>query len=248
MVVDQLPVRVDQLVQTVQQRAHLFQQRLAHRLGKRVDLEMSGGDVELDRSIIEALADPMTHMLRNAVDHGLEEPKGRAVLGKPEAGHISVRAYHERGRVVIEVQDDGRGIDPERVKEAAMARGAITREQAGSLSEKDAVALIFQPGLSTAKEISDVSGRGVGMDVVRTNIQNLGGQIEVASAIGEGISAELYDFLSAALQVEPIDRPASVAPLTGWAAPADPLPADLVDQQAVSEFDPTRGGSARKGV
>jgi two-component system chemotaxis sensor kinase CheA len=165
---------------------------IAHRLGKRVELEMTGGDVELDRSIIEALADPMTHMLRNAVDHGLEDPKGRAVLGKAESGHISVRAYHERGRVVIEVEDDGRGIDPERVKEAAMQRGAITREQAMSLSEKDAVALIFQPGLSTAKEVSDVSGRGVGMDVVRTNIQNLGGQIEVSSAIGEGTRLRIH--------------------------------------------------------
>ncbi|HTO70339.1 MAG TPA: chemotaxis protein CheA [Myxococcota bacterium] len=165
---------------------------IAHRLGKRVELEMTGADVELDRSIIEALADPMTHMLRNAVDHGLEDPKGRAVLGKPETGRVSVRAFHERGRVVIEVQDDGRGIDPERVKEAAVSRGAITRDQALSLSEKDAVALIFQPGLSTAKEISDVSGRGVGMDVVRTNIQNLGGQIEVSSAIGEGTRLRIH--------------------------------------------------------
>jgi len=165
---------------------------IAHRLGKRVELEMAGGDVELDRSIIEALADPMTHMLRNAVDHGLEDPKGRTVLGKPEIGRVNVRAYHERGRVVIEVQDDGRGIDPERVKEAAVTRGAITREQATQLSEKDAVALIFQPGLSTATEVSDVSGRGVGMDVVRTNIQNLGGQIEVSSAIGEGTRLRIH--------------------------------------------------------
>src|SRR5262245_19832441 len=165
---------------------------IAHRLGKRVELDMTGGDVELDRSIIDQLPDPMTHMLRNAVDHGLEEPKGRAVLGKPEVGRVAVRAYHERGRVVIEVQDDGRGIDPERVKEAAVSRGAISRDQALSLSEKDAVALIFQPGLSTAKEVSDVSGRGVGMDVVRTNIQNLGGQIEVASAIGEGTRLRIH--------------------------------------------------------
>ncbi|HTO07698.1 MAG TPA: chemotaxis protein CheA [Myxococcota bacterium] len=165
---------------------------IAHRLGKRVELEVTGGDVELDRSIIEALADPMTHMLRNAVDHGLEDPKGRTVLGKSEVGRVAVRAYHERGRVVIEVQDDGRGIDPERVKEAAVQRGAITRDQAQALSEKDAVALIFQPGLSTATEISDVSGRGVGMDVVRTNIQSLGGQIEVSSAIGEGTRLRIH--------------------------------------------------------
>jgi two-component system chemotaxis sensor kinase CheA len=165
---------------------------IAHKLGKKVELETTGGDVELDRSIIEALADPMTHMLRNALDHGLEDPAGRNVLGKDETGRVWVRAYHERGRVVIEVQDDGRGIDPERVKESAVARGAITREQAYALSEQDAVHLIFQPGLSTASQVSDFSGRGVGMDVVRTNIQNLGGQIDVITAIGEGTTLRVH--------------------------------------------------------
>ena len=165
---------------------------MAQRLGKKVELETSGGDVELDRSIIESLADPMTHMLRNALDHGLEDPKGRAVLGKAETGRVIVRAYHERGRVVIEVEDDGRGIDPERVKESAVARGAISREQAAALSHKDAIQLVFQPGLSTAREISDFSGRGVGMDVVRTNIQNLGGQIDVVTAIGEGTNLRIH--------------------------------------------------------
>jgi two-component system chemotaxis sensor kinase CheA len=159
---------------------------MAQKLGKTVELETSGGHVELDRSIIESLADPMTHMLRNALDHGLEDPRGRAVLGKREAGRVWVHAYHERGRVVIEVKDDGRGIDPERVKESAVARGAISREQAAALSEKDAIQLIFRPGLSTVSEISDFSGRGVGMDVVRTNIQGLGGQIDVTTAIGVG--------------------------------------------------------------
>jgi hypothetical protein len=124
---------------------------IAREHGKRVELETSGGDVELDRSIIESIADPMTHMLRNALDHGLEDPQGRAVLGKSEVGRVWVSAYHECGRVVMEVRDDGRGIDPERVKESAIARGAITREQAALLSEKDAIALIFEPGFSTAK-------------------------------------------------------------------------------------------------
>ncbi len=165
---------------------------IAQRLGKRVELETSGGNVELDRSIIESIADPMTHMLRNALDHGLEDPQGRAVLGKSEIGRVWVRAYHECGRVVMEVRDDGRGIDPERVKESAIARGAISREQAALLSEKDAIALIFEPGLSTASEISDVSGRGVGMDVVRTNIQNLGGQVDVVTAIGEGTTLRIH--------------------------------------------------------
>jgi len=165
---------------------------IAQRLGKRVELETSGGDVELDRSIVESIADPMTHMLRNALDHGLEDPQGRAVLGKSEVGRVWVSAYHECGRVVIEVRDDGRGIDPERVKEAAIARGAISREQAAALSEKDAIALIFEPGLSTADEISDLSGRGVGLDVVRTNIHDLGGQIDVVTAIGEGTTLRIH--------------------------------------------------------
>jgi two-component system chemotaxis sensor kinase CheA len=165
---------------------------MAQRLAKKVELETSGGDVELDRSIIEALSDPMTHMLRNALDHGLEEPQGRAVLGKAETGRVWVRAYHEGGRVVIEVRDDGRGIDPERVKESAIARGAISREQATALSEKAAIQLIFEPGLSTVEEISDLSGRGVGMDVVRTNVQNLGGQIDIVTAIGEGTTLLIH--------------------------------------------------------
>ncbi len=165
---------------------------LAQKLGKKVELEVGGADVELDRSIIEALADPMTHMLRNALDHGLEDPQGRAVLGKPETGRVWVNAYHECGRVVIEVRDDGRGIDPERVKESAIERGAISAEQGATLSEKDAISLIFEPGLSTALEISNLSGRGVGMDVVRTNISNLGGQIDVMTAIGEGTTLRVH--------------------------------------------------------
>ncbi len=165
---------------------------LAQKLGKKVELEIGGADVELDRSIIEALADPMTHMLRNALDHGLEDPQGRAVLGKPETGRVWVRAFHECGRVMIEVRDDGRGIDPERVKDFAIARGAISEEQGATISEKDAISLIFEPGLSTAPEISNLSGRGVGMDVVRTNISNLGGQIDVVTAIGEGTTLRVH--------------------------------------------------------
>jgi two-component system chemotaxis sensor kinase CheA len=165
---------------------------IANKLGKQVELDLIGGDVELDRSIIEALADPMTHLLRNALDHGLEDPSGRATMGKPSTGCVRVRAYHERGRVVIEVQDDGRGIDPEKVKEAAIDRGAITREQASAYTDKDAILLVFHPGLSTAREVTDVSGRGVGMDVVRTNIQNLGGQIDVESAIGQGTTFRIH--------------------------------------------------------
>lgn len=165
---------------------------ISRKLEKKVELEAVGGDVEMDRTLIEALADPMTHLLRNSLDHGLEDPAARKALGKPDVGKIVVRAYHERGRVAIEVEDDGRGIDPEKVVNKAVERGAITREQAGGLGPKEAVNLIFHAGLSTAEEVSAVSGRGVGMDVVRSNIQNLGGQIDLDSSVGRGMKVTIH--------------------------------------------------------
>lgn len=165
---------------------------LAQKLDKRVDIELVGGDVELDRSIIEALADPLTHVIRNAVDHGIEIPGGRRAAGKADTGRVTVRAYHERGRVVIDVRDDGRGIDPERLKRSAIDRGLIPADAAAGLSDRDALALAFYAGLSTSADITDVSGRGVGMDVVRTNIQNLGGQVDLESAVGEGTAIRIH--------------------------------------------------------
>jgi two-component system chemotaxis sensor kinase CheA len=159
---------------------------LGRRLDKQVDLELVGGDVELDRSIVEALTDPLMHLLRNSLDHGIEGAEGRRLLGKPPRGRIRVSAAHERGRVVIEVRDDGSGIDPERVRAAALERGVIDREQAAALGEREALELIFRPGLSTADEVTDLSGRGVGLDVVKTNIEEFGGQIELETAMGEG--------------------------------------------------------------
>ena len=159
---------------------------LGHRLGKEVDLELVGGEIELDRSIIEALADPLTHLIRNSLDHGIEDSGGRGRLGKPERGRIRVTAFHERGRVVIEISDDGRGIDAERVRAAAVAHGVISEERAQVMDEREALDLIFCPGISTAHEVTSLSGRGVGLDVVKTNIEQLGGQVELETTAGEG--------------------------------------------------------------
>ena len=158
----------------------------ATKLSKEVDLEVSGTEVELDRSLIEALADPMTHLIRNAIDHGIETPAERVAAGKDSRGSLSVRAFHESGQVLIEIQDDGKGIDPQRLRQVAVDRGLHTPDQAAGLSDKEAINLIFHAGLSTAKQVTDISGRGVGMDVVRSNIKALGGQVEVESEVGVG--------------------------------------------------------------
>jgi two-component system chemotaxis sensor kinase CheA len=154
---------------------------IGRHLGKAAEVEIHGGDVELDRSLLEALTDPLTHLLRNALDHGFETASERARLGKPAVGRLALRALAEQGRVRIEVQDDGAGIDLAKVRAAALQRGVLTPEQASSLSERDALALIFSAGVSTAEGVSELSGRGVGLDVVRTNIERLGGQIDVES-------------------------------------------------------------------
>ena len=159
---------------------------LAGALGKEIDLEIRGKDVALDKSLIEALSDPLTHMVRNAVDHGVELPEERLRAGKKRHGTIVIDAHHEAGQVVVEISDDGHGIDAECIAQAAEARGLIARDQLQRMSLQDKTALIFLPGLSTAKQLTDVSGRGVGMDVVKTNLDRLGGKAEIISVIGKG--------------------------------------------------------------
>lgn len=159
---------------------------LAQRMGKDISLELSGGETELDRSVIEVLGDPLLHILRNSVDHGIESPEQREKAGKPRRGVVRVSARHQEGHIVVEIADDGKGIDTARVKAKAVERGLLTPEAAERMSEKDALSLIFASGLSTATEVSDVSGRGVGMDIVRSNIQKLGGLIDVDSEPGKG--------------------------------------------------------------
>jgi two-component system, chemotaxis family, sensor kinase CheA len=159
---------------------------LAASLNKDIQLEIRGKDVALDRSLIESLSDPLTHMVRNAVDHGVESPEDRVHAGKPRAGQITIEARHEAGQVVVEIADDGGGIDPERISKVALGKGLITAEKLDSLSAKDKTALIFLPGLSTNTQVSDISGRGVGMDVVKTNLDRLGGKVEITSIVGKG--------------------------------------------------------------
>ncbi|WP_122818434.1 chemotaxis protein CheA [Nocardioides pantholopis] len=164
---------------------------LGSALEKSVMLVMEGQDTELDRSLLESVKDPLTHLVRNAVDHGLEVPAERVAAGKPAEGVLTLRAYHEGGQVVVEVCDDGAGIDPARIAAKAVERGLRTQAQIDSMSQADVLQLIFLPGFSTAAAVTNVSGRGVGMDVVRTNIESMGGTIEVESVLGRGTTCRL---------------------------------------------------------
>ena len=164
---------------------------LGQSFGKQIELEMEGADTELDKTIIEAIKDPLTHIVRNSCDHGIEPPEERAAAGKPPKGTLSMRAYHEGGQVNIEISDDGRGINPQRLKDKALQSGALTAERAERLNEQELVNLIFLPGLSTAKEVTKVSGRGVGMDVVRTNIEKIGGSIDLQNRPGRGTTIKI---------------------------------------------------------
>ncbi|MFZ5806157.1 MAG: chemotaxis protein CheW [Verrucomicrobiota bacterium] len=164
---------------------------LSRKLEKEIDLKISGEDVELDRSIIEALADPLTHLIRNSVDHGIEMPSERERLGKRRMGTVQLIASHVGGQVLIEIIDDGKGIDPERMKRKAVEKKVLKVEEAERMSDRQAMNLIFLPGFSTAEAVSDLSGRGVGMDVVRTNIENVGGSVELDSQVGKGTRVSL---------------------------------------------------------
>jgi len=159
---------------------------LAHGVGKQARIEMEGEDTELDRTIIEAIKDPLTHLVRNAVDHGIETPERRVAVGKPAEGRILLRAYHEGGHVNIEMADDGAGMDPDRIRAKAVEKGLLSVDAAARLSDREAINLIFAPGFSTAEQVTNVSGRGVGMDVVKTNIEQIGGSIDVAAELGRG--------------------------------------------------------------
>jgi two-component system chemotaxis sensor kinase CheA len=158
---------------------------------REVTLELSGGDTELDRSLLEAVKDPLTHLVRNAVDHGIESAEDRVAAGKGPKGVLALRAYHASGQVVVEVADDGRGIDPEKIGAKAVQKGLRTVDQVASMGQADLLQLLFLPGFSTAEVVSNVSGRGVGMDVVRTKIESIGGAVEVDSVVGRGTTWRL---------------------------------------------------------
>jgi two-component system, chemotaxis family, sensor kinase CheA len=164
---------------------------LTHTLGRRVRLEMEGQDTELDKSLLEAIKDPLTHAVRNALDHGIEPPDARAAKGKNPEGTLCLRAAQQGSHVVIEVSDDGAGIAVERIRQKAIERGLVTAERAAQQSERELLQLIFVPGFSTAAAVTNVSGRGVGMDVVRTNVEKIGGKVELESRPGKGTTLRL---------------------------------------------------------
>jgi two-component system chemotaxis sensor kinase CheA len=173
---------------------------VARRVGKQVEVEVKGAEIELDRAILEELSDPVLHLLRNAVDHGIEAPHLRLLAGKPATGRVTVHARRERDRVILEVADDGKGLDPAKLRAAAVARGATTREQADQLGDRDALLLACLPGISTAEVVTDVSGRGVGLDAVKRTVEAVGGTLEIESAPGAGARITLRLPLTVAVQ------------------------------------------------
>ncbi|PIE62886.1 MAG: hybrid sensor histidine kinase/response regulator [Desulfobacter postgatei] len=164
---------------------------LSHQLGKSIELEIEGKDVELDKTILESINDPLTHLVRNSVDHGIETPMERKQMGKNGTGKIILKAFHDAGQVNIVISDDGRGMDPDKISASAISKGLISASRVEEMSDKQKTELIFLPGFSTAKEVTDVSGRGVGMDVVVTNIEALGGIIELDSTPGQGTDIQI---------------------------------------------------------
>jgi two-component system chemotaxis sensor kinase CheA len=158
-------------------------------MGKPAELDIRGEETEIDRNIVEELADPLMHMMRNSLDHGIEGPEARAAAGKHPMAHIGLRAFHQAGHIVIEISDDGRGLDPERILAKALEKGLVANT--GKLSEDEIFHLIFEPGFSTAERVTDVSGRGVGMDVVRRKILMLRGHIAIQSRLGQGATFTL---------------------------------------------------------
>ena len=159
---------------------------LARQQNKQIDLIIEGEETELDKTVLEQMYDPLVHLLRNAVDHGIESPEIREKLGKPSAGRIWLLSRHEKGGVLIEVADDGGGIDPEKIREVAVCKGLLTQEEARLMSDDLAIRFMFTPGFSTSVKVSEISGRGVGMDVVRENVQRLRGVLDVKTAVGKG--------------------------------------------------------------
>ncbi|MEW6583069.1 MAG: chemotaxis protein CheA, partial [Actinomycetota bacterium] len=210
---------------------------LANTLGKKVDLVISGEDTELDRTVIDELGDPLVHMLRNAVDHGLETPQERLAAGKPETGTVRLSARHEGNSVVIVVEEDGRGIDPAALRQAVVAKGLLTEDDARGLTDQEAVELIFMPGFSTAKTTTDVSGRGVGMDAVRAKITGLNGSVEIRSEVGAGTRFTIRLPLTLAI---------IQALLVRAAGQTYALPLETTDETVVIRRDETRPVGGRE--
>lgn len=178
-------------VETMFRRFPRMVREISKALGKEVDLVITGEETEIDRNVVEGIADPLVHLIRNSLDHGIEAPDVRRASGKPAAGQLHIDASQQGDHIVILVRDDGKGMDPDRIAKKAMEKGLVTAERLRSMSEREILDLIFQPGFSTADKVSDVSGRGVGMDVVRTNLKKLNGTVEVDSELGQGSTVRL---------------------------------------------------------
>ncbi|OQA37664.1 MAG: Chemotaxis protein CheA [Acidobacteria bacterium ADurb.Bin340] len=159
---------------------------LAKASGKKIELQMIGEDTEIDKSLIEELSDPLIHLIRNSADHGVESPESRLAAGKPETGTVILRARHEGDTVIVEIEDDGKGIDPAVIRAKAVEKGLLTPDRAEQMTDEEAINLVFLPGFSTAAKVTDISGRGVGMDVVRSNVRKLNGNVSVQSVVGKG--------------------------------------------------------------
>lgn len=188
-----------QPVGTVVNKFQRLVRETATELNKKIDLTLIGSETEIDKTLLEAIKDPLTHIIRNSCDHGIESPEDRIKSGKPENGHILIRSYHEGGQVVIEVSDDGKGMDRAKILAKGIEKGLINQEIAGRLSEREILNLIFAPGFSTAQKITNVSGRGVGMDVVKTNIEKIGGTVVLMSTLGKGTTIKLVIPLTLAI-------------------------------------------------
>lgn len=178
-------------VETLFRRFPRMVRDISKALGKEVDLAITGEETEIDRNVVEGIADPLVHLIRNSLDHGIEAPEAREAAGKPSIGQLHIDASQQGDHIVILVRDDGKGMDPERIAKKAIEKGLVTVERLRSMSEGEILDLIFQPGFSTAEKVSDVSGRGVGMDVVRTNLKRLNGTVEVESELGQGSTVRL---------------------------------------------------------
>jgi two-component system, chemotaxis family, sensor kinase CheA len=173
---------------------------VARQIGKSVEVELAGAELELDRSILDRLADPLVHLVRNAVDHGIESPAARSAAGKPEEGQITIDARRDKNTIRISVADDGAGIDLDAVRAKAIEQGALHPDLAGDLPPEEIAALVFRPGLSTREKVSDISGRGVGMDAVKATVEALGGHVELRSQPGRGTVTTLVVPITAAVQ------------------------------------------------
>jgi two-component system chemotaxis sensor kinase CheA len=203
-------------------------------LGKSIELNLDGTDTELDRTLVEAVKDPLTHIVRNAMDHGLETPAERKAMGKNETGRIKIQSYQESGQIVIEVSDDGRGLNVERIKTKVIEKNLVSKETLAGLTEREIQNFVFLPGFSTAEAVSNLSGRGVGMDVVKTNIERIGGTIELSSRLGFGTSIKLKIPLTLAIM------PALIISTSGqkFAIPQS----KLVELLRIDSSDPTASG------